>query len=500
VSATPVVDRVLLAALRADLTAADFTVDAVATRLGSVAVAALRREQALPAELATRGRRDPLSVLVRLLTLGRPVGVGEVDTALPTLGTNGLLRLGLATREGGQVTATCDLRPHADESRGWWVASDLSEIETGQALHEDHVLGIGGASMTLAAWTIRRKVDRALDLGTGCGVQALHLADHCRNIVATDVSERALHYGRFNAALADVEVDLRHGDLLEPVSGERFDLVVSNPPFVITPRAAGVPRFEYRDGGLVGDDVVQRLVRTVGDHLEPGGVAQLLGNWEIRAGATWQDRWREWLTGSELDAWVIQREVQDPAEYAELWARDGGSGPGVDGFEQLYAVWLADFAARDVTSIGFGVVTLQRPGSERAPWVDLVEAPGPVGPAMGEVMEAGLAARTWLAERGEAGLLDTAWRCAADVTEERHTRPGAEDPGVIMVRQGGGLRRSVRVDTVTAGLVSVCDGSLTARQALEAIAILLDLEATAVVAAALPTMRDLVVDGLLVRG
>jgi len=336
--------------------------------------------------------------------------------------------------------------------------------------------------------------------GTGCGVQALHLADHCRSIVASDVSERALHYGRFNAALADVEVDLRHGDLLEPVSGERFDLVVSNPPFVITPRAAGVPRFEYRDGGLVGDDVVQRLVRTVGDHLEPGGVAQLLGNWEIRAGATWQDRWREWLTGSELDAWVIQREVQDPAEYAELWARDGGSGPGVDGFEQLYAVWLADFAARDVASIGFGVVTLQRPGSERAPWVDLVEAPGPVGPAMGEVMEAGLAARTWLAERGEAGLLDTAWRCAADVTEERHTRPGAEDPGVIMVRQGGGLRRSVRVDTVTAGLVSVCDGSLTARQALEAIASLLDLEATAVVAAALPTMRDLVVDGFLVRG
>jgi len=499
VSAPPVVDNALLAALRADLASADFTVDAVADSLGPVAVAALRREQAIPGELVTRDRRDPLSVLIRLLTLGRPVASGDVDAALPTLGGDGLLRLGLATREDGQVRAACDLRPHADESRGWWVASDLSEIETGEALHEDHVLGIGGASMTLAAWTIRRDVNRALDLGTGCGVQAFHLGAHCRTIVGTDVSERALGYARFNAALAGLKLDLRRGDLFEPVSGQRFDLIVSNPPFVITPRAEGVPAFEYRDGGLVGDGIVERLVRTVGEHLEPGGVAQFLGNWEIRSGGTWQDRWREWLSGTGLDAWVIQREVQDPAEYAELWSRDGGSHRGVEGFERLYAAWVADFAARDVVSIGFGVVTLQRPREARAPWADLAEVTGAVAPAMGPVVEAGLAARTWLAEVGAAGLLDTAWRCAPDVTEERHTRPGADDPGVIMIRQGGGLRRSVQADTVVAGLVSVCDGSLTARLALEAIARLLELDATAVVAAALPTLHDLVADGLLVR-
>ena len=511
---TPVVDTALLAALRADLAAADFTLDAVAASLGPVAVAALRREQGLPADLATRDRRDPLSVLLRLFTLGRSVAAHEMDTVLPTLGTDGLLRLRLATLEGGSVRATCDLRPHADESHEWWVTSDLSEIETGQPLREDHVLGIGGASMTLAAWTVRRGVERALDLGTGCGVQALHLASHSRTLVATDVSQRALDYARFNAALAGLELDLRRGSLLEPVVGERFDLIVSNPPFVITPRVEGVPLFEYRDGGLVGDGIVERLVRSVGDHLSQGGVAQFLGNWEIRAGATWRDRWGKWLTGTGLDAWVIQREVQDPAEYAELWARDGGSHGGTEGFEQLYAAWLADFAARDVVGIGFGVVALQRPTSDRLPWVDLVEATGPVAPAMGGpggrggmagmagmggTVDAGLAARTWLAEQGEAGLLDTAWRCAADVTEERHTKPGTENPDVILVRQGGGLRRSIPVDTVIAGLVSVCDGSLTARQAFEAIAGLLELEAGAVIASALPTLRALVADGLLVR-
>ena len=493
---TPRLRADLVAALRADLTAAGYTVDGVEAALGPVAAAALHREQRLPADLATRSRTEPVAVLVRLLALGLGVDRDRLEAALPTLGVAGLEALGLVNADGG-LRPRCDLRPYADDSHTWWVASDLSELVTGPPLREDHVIGIGGASTTLAAWTPRRPVARALDLGTGCGVQALHLAAHADTIVATDVSARALDYARFNAALAGLDLDLRQGSLLEPVASERFDLVVSNPPFVITPRADEVPVFDYRDGGLVGDRFVASLVRSVGSVLEPGGVAQLLGNWEVPRGTTWRERWTEWLQGTGLDAWVVQRDEQDPAEYAELWARDSGSQAGVAGFEELYAAWLADFAARDVERIGFGVVTLQRPATHRAPWVDLVEATGPVAPAMGGTVEAGLAARTWLAEHGDTGLLDTAWRCAADVTEERHTRPGAEHPGVIVLRQGGGLRRAVQLDTVLSGLVSVCDGTLTARQALSAIAELLELDPHAVVAAALPVLRDLVADGLL---
>lgn len=493
---TPRIRIDLVAALRADLTAAGYTVDGVEAALGAVASAALHREQRLPADLVTRGRPEPVAVLLRLFALGLGVDRDLLEAALPTLGVAGLEKLGLV-ESGGGLRPMCDLRPYADDSHAWWVASDLSELVTGPPLRPDHVLGIGGASTTLAAWTIRRRVARALDLGTGCGVQALHLAAHADTIVATDVSARALDYARFNAALAGLDLDLRLGSLLEPVAYERFDLVMSNPPFVITPRADGVPVFEYRDGGLVGDGFVESLVRSVGSVLEPGGVAQLLGNWEVPRGTTWRARWTEWLRGTGLDAWVVQRDEQDPAEYAELWARDSGSRAGVAGFEELYAAWLADFAARGVERIGFGVVTLQRPATDRAPWVDLVEATGPVAAAMGAAIEAGLAARTWLAEQGDSGLLDTAWRCAADVTEERHTRPGEEHTGVIRLRQGGGLGRAIQLDTVLAGLVSVCDGTLTARQALVAIAEILGVDGEAVVAAALPVLRELVVDGLL---
>jgi SAM-dependent methyltransferase len=495
---TPVVDGPLIDRLRADLTAAAFTVEGIPARIGPVAAAALDREQDLPALLATEDATDPCGVLVRLFTLGRPVPEESLDRALPTLGTAGAVALGLVTVEGGTTRPTCDLSPYADEAHDWWVASDLSELATRGPLRPDHVLGVGGASMTLAFWTIRRPAARALDLGTGCGVQALHLTSHVDHVVATDVSERALAYAAFNAALAGIDLEVLAGDLLEPVAGRRFDLVVSNPPFVITPRRDDVPLYEYRDGGRPGDTLVRSLVRQVGDVLEPGGVAQFLGNWEIRRGQSWRDVWAEWLDGIQLDAWVVQREVQDPAEYAELWARDGGTQPGSEAYDRLYAAWLADFAARDVESIGFGIVALQRPITDREPWRDLAEAGGPVASPMGPPVDAGLRARTWLAEHTDDEVLDIAWSCAGDVTVEQHSRPGADDPSVILVRQGGGLGRAVRADTLLAAYVGVADGELTARAALDAIATVLEVDPEAVRRDVLPTLRGLVADGLLV--
>jgi methylase of polypeptide subunit release factors len=495
---TPVADPLLLERLRADLTSADFTVDGVAARLGPVASAALHREQPLPALLATQDAQDPCGLLVHLFTLGRPVARAALDAALPSLGADGAQTLRLVVADGEAVRATCDLRPYGDDAHDWWVASDLGEVATRATLPVDHVLGIGGASTTLASWTVRRRVRSALDLGTGCGVQALHLASHAAHVTATDVSRRALAYAVFNATLAGIDLEVLAGDLLEPVAGRRFDLVVSNPPFVITPRVEGVPLYEYRDGGRAGDSLVRSLVAQVGGVLEPGGVAQLLGNWEIPRGRTWRDVWDDWLQGVPLDAWVVQREVQDPAQYAELWARDGGALPGTEAHDRMYAAWLADFAARDVEAVGFGVITLQRPQTEREPWRDLVEALGPVANPMGPAVDAGLRARTWLAEHTDDELLDVAWSCAPDVTEERHGRPGAEDPSVILVRQGGGLGRTVRADTLLAAYLGVADGELTAAAALDAIATVLDVDPEAVRRDVVPAIRGLVADGLLV--
>lgn len=495
----PRLDAALIGALRADLRAADFTLAGVSRVLGPMALAALDREQALPAQRATQDSPCPCATLIRLFTLGDPVDAADLAAALPTLGIAGALALGLVAAEGDALVGLTDVRPYAADGADHWVASDLAELATGGTLHPDHVLGIGGASATLAAWTPRPHVARALDVGTGCGIQALHLLSHADEVVVTDVSERALAYARFNALLNEANWEIRSGSMLDPVAGERFSLIVSNPPFVITPRTGEVPLFGYRDAGERGDAVVANLVRRIGEHLEPGGIAQFLGNWEVRTGTTWQEHVRGWVEGTGLDAWIVQREVQDPAEYAETWARDGGHHSGTADFDRMYAAWLDDFASRDVESIGFGVITVHRPATGRDPFVDLVEVRHPVESPMGPAVLAGVRARDWLAGQDDDTLLDTVWVAAPDVHEERHTVPGAHEPAVILWRQGGGLRRTVALTTVTAAYASVCDGELTARAAAAAIAGLLDLDGGDVAAEVVAFIRDVARDGLLTR-
>ncbi len=500
-SATLRTDPALLDALREDLAAAPFGVEAVEERLGPVAAAAFGRGQTLPARRAVAGASDPLGVLIACFSLGLPTAADDLAVALPRTGVTGAVELGIVEPHGAHVVALCDLRPHGDDlDHTWWVASDPTEHARSGPLPVDHVLGIGGASTTLASWTPRTPVARALDLGTGSGVQALHLSGHAESVVATDLSERALGYAAFNAALNAATWDLRGGSFLDPVAGETFDLIVSNPPFVITPRAEGVPHYEYRDGGAAGDDVVAALTKGVGAHLAPGGIAQLLGNWETTEGEDWRDRVGEWVAESGLDAWVVQRDVQDPAEYAELWSRDGGHLPGTPEHDALVGAWLDDFAARGVTQIGFGIITLHRPTVEREPFVDLVEIGGPVASPMGPTIAAGVATRDHLAGIDDDAVLETAWRCAPDVTTETHAEPGATDPHVIVLRQGGGLRRAIRLDTLDAAFVSVCDGELTARQSLTAISGLLDLPTDEALATGVTLIRRLAADGFLRPG
>ncbi|WP_370525889.1 methyltransferase [Actinotalea sp. JY-7876] len=516
--AAPRTDEALLPLLHADLRAASFSATDVETLVGPVAAAALDREQTLPARRAARAAgAEPLAVLVRLFLCGDDVTRRDLDAALPRVGARGAEHLGIVTAAGAAsqdaVRAAVDLSPVEYEAPGggagtWFVASDMGEAVTGAALRADHVLGVGGASTSLARATIREPRRRTLDLGTGCGIQALYAATHSDDVVATDVSARALAFARFNAALAGMRLDLRRGSMLEPVAGDPgFDLVVSNPPFVITPRhhrdgaapEAGLPHYEYRDGGRAGDDLVRDLVVDVGSVLAPGGVAQLLGNWEHRRGEPWTERVGAWLDRAGLDAWVVQREVLDPAEYAETWLRDGGATADRDtaGWEAAYGAWIDDFAARDVEAVGFGMLLLRR--AQGAPTLRRVEEwTGPLRRPLGDHLAAALRAHDWLVAHDDDALARARLTVAGDVTEERHLRPGAADPSVVLLRQGGGFGRTARAGTALAGLVGACDGELAVGQVVGALAVILDAPADALAAELLPQVRDLVRDGFLV--
>jgi hypothetical protein len=490
--------------LRDDLFAAEYSTSAIDSLWGADAAAALRRGHREPAirALAPGGAT---ATLARLFVLGLDASEDALEAALPSLGVEGAVRLGLVALDGAVVRPLLDLRPHAfvdDLGAGsWWIASDLGEAALRGPIPADHVLGVGGASTTLAGLMMTTRVDTVFDLGTGCGIQALHAARHARRVVATDISRRALDLARLNAAVNGVSnIELRLGSLFAPVTGETFDRVVSNPPFVITPRADGVPEYEYRDGGLVGDALVESVISGVGAHLAPGGVAQLLGNWEYRDGVDAFDRVAEWLDGTALDAWIVEREVQDAALYAETWIRDGGILPRTDEFDRLYAAWLDDFERRGVSSVGFGYITLRRPVDGSPTLRRLERLGGPVGhnaAGLGAHIASTLLAHDRIEGMSDVELAAATLVVAGDVTEERHYWPGDEHPTVMDLRQGGGFGRTFPLGTALAAVVGACDGDLPLGAICSAVAQLLGVDEGELLAEVVPTIRELVVTGFL---
>ncbi|MGP9695299.1 DUF7059 domain-containing protein [Brachybacterium sp. AOP25-B2-12] len=502
----PVTDGAAIAALRADLLAARYDDDHLRALLGPVAADALGREDAAPARRALRDVTDPCAVLFSLFTLGARPDRAMVEAALPRLGVDTAVRLGLLTADTDDpatVRARVDLTPYAAQDDlgeiRWWIASDPSELATGATLPADHVLGVGGASRTLLRITPRTPVDRALDLGCGCGIQALHAARHARAVVATDISPRALAFADFNAALNGIELDLREGSFFAPVAGETFGLIVSNPPFVITPREAGLDAWTYRDGGAAGDAITERVLREIPAHLSPGGTAAMLGNWEIPTGRPWDTRPGGWVRdlAPGIDAWIIQRDREDPAQYAETWARDGGVTERDPRWPGMIDAWLDDFAARDAEGIGFGYVLVRRHREARDDARLLEEVTTTGSGALGAHLDRGLTVLGALADLDDDALGVRRPVRAEDVVERRHLTPGAWDPMLIELVQGAGLGRSVHADQLLAATVGAADGELGLSQILGAVCALTGEDPAEATPRVLAAVRELVRFGML---
>ena len=438
------------------------------------------------------------------------------------------------------------------------IASDWGEL-AGAIPGPDHVMPVGGATRTLAALAAYGADERVLDVGTGCGYHAILAALCGARVTATDVSARALGYARFNAALAGAEIDFRRGSLLEPVRGprsdpadaldsldslsaarERYDVVVSNPPFVITPEAARADGVRtYRDGGREGDSLLAELVGELGDVLAPGGRAWMLGNWEIKASDAAPDQSLgsasdllsdaaqdrpfdavpDWARGpaawirDDLDAWVIQREVLAPPDYAEMWLRDGGQTPRDRGYEKAYAAWLEDFARRGVVGVGMGYISLRAPEGEsgdwdaagsnaedsakRRPWRRFEELSGPAPIDLHGYVE-GVWAHRDLLRAGDSALLAARLVCRG--VEHRLHAPGQPEPFMLKLAQVAGFAVEVQVTSAVAGVVGACDGELTLGALCDAVAQLLGEPVEDVRTEVLPAVRELVGLGILVSG
>ena len=374
-----------------------------------------------------------------------------LDRALPGL-VDPLIGAGILRESAGEVVALLDMRPYAsDDGASGWVVSDLSpHLDTmNHPMRPDFVLGVSTASSTLAQLTIRRPAERALDLGTGCGVQSLHLAQHVGTVVATDLNPRAIQLARLTAKINSIKLDLRQGDLFAPVAGEKFDWIVTNPPYVMSPLSPDIERLTYREGhrpetawSTMSCGVVRRTSSRVGCcRCWPTGPISREATGLSESG---------WVASTGCDAYVVQRETLDPSEYVEMWLSDAGLA-GSPEYRRRYREWLDYFAELNLKPSGWAGSSFSatagrsRTSASRTGPTRSSSAPRPV-------FDEGFKAVD-LARSSDADLLAYDWQLAEDVAEETRGSPGAADPRTIVLRQQRGFRRALQADTALAAVL-----------------------------------------------
>jgi hypothetical protein len=294
-------DRDAVIALRRVLYTHGFAGAAVPSALGGP----LRSKNFLRADLSLYLRRlaalTPINTLIKLFVLDQWVEESAV-LALAPLDLSDVRMMGLVEEGPQGVRARVRLSSYCDLI----LAHDRYDEQSAR-LSEDHVLDVNPTTITLASLMVRRPARSALDLGTGCGVLALLAARHSERVVGIDLNARALNLAAFNSLLNGVEPWNGARAAFEPVAGSCFDLVVCNPPYVISPGA-----YVFRDSGRKGDAL---FVRSHPPHARlPRGRQVRLdpGNW---ARAPGEDGQRRPLAGrrSSCDSWLLHSNTQDPA-------------------------------------------------------------------------------------------------------------------------------------------------------------------------------------------
>jgi len=402
---------------------------------------------------------EPLRTLMRLFILSSEVDGSALEAAVDPEHTDVMVRAGLIVRDGERYRPTVRLTPFGP----WIVASDLLERHVEGA--PDFVLGPFGTTRRLAALALPGPFDSVLDLGAGGGALALELSASSARVVATDVNERAVAFARFNAAINGADhMDGRVGSLFEPVGGERFDLIVCNPPYVISPDDT----FVYRDGGT---EICRAIVRDAPAHLNDGGHLQMLAEWPQRAGKPWHAEVEAWLDGLAVDAWVLREYQMSPDAYAETWLkqeyhRRGGVPEGE------VARWREHLAGLGVEAVAGGLIVIGT-GRGGEPIRSYRDMPSRGKDAAGPSLGRWLSAQRLFAEVGDsAEILDAPLVPAPTLERTRRSEPTGSGWNQLQseLRPREGLRFGANVDPVAEEVVGLMGPGRTARQAMEEMA------------------------------
>jgi len=429
-----------------------------------------------------------LNALLRWFWLGCSQNQSQVGDLVGKEFLTLLIESGLVEVDGDWLTARAMLLPFD----GFLVASDHPSAF--EQHHAELVLWPNPTSKFLNKFAVRRHSRATLDLGAGGGILSLSAARYSDLVVATDLNARAVTFAQFNVRLNGIDnIEVLTGDCFAPVSGQRFDLILSNPPFFITPQTD----YLFCDNSMELDGLCRRLVKEAPAHLNEGGYMQMLCEWAQVAGQPWEERIDEWLEDTGCDAWVMKGLTQDPAEYAQHRIREISQDPTNDA--ELYAGYMNYYRQRGVEAIHDGLVVLRRRAGTN--WVRIEEVPKTPTGDLGELILSTFAAHDLLREmEGDEQLLATRPKLAPHVRLEQICEQGGGQwrAESLTLRLVSGFPFHLTVQPLVAEFLATCDGTRTAEEAIQDFAITANAPLETVRSECLVMIRKLIERGFIV--
>jgi predicted RNA methylase len=487
--AAPLADAHACQRIRDVLANAGYTEQGVCNVLGIENLGRLR-EKKLPALLRRTGGGTPLEILVRLFVLGQPAELGGAQRAIAPMTIEEWQEIGLLGVRDSSAVGCYQLRCY----RELILAYDFPRRGPG-GLPQDYVMGVSPSSLVLAGMTVRRENVSSLDLGSGCGIQAILAAPHSQRVIGVDCNPRAVDVARFNAALNGIgNVEFREGDMFAPVRGEKFDLIVSNPPFIISPEN----RHFFLNSGLEADEICRRIVKQAPEFLEDGGYCVLNANWAVIEKEDWRARLASWFEDTGCNGLAFVQDTRDLGEYAASLIEVGMNDDAE--YMRTFDTWMDYYAKLRIGGIGQGVIVMRR-ASGGANWFGVETAPPNMTYPSGDDVAHLLALRTFLHSLpGELDLLDARLKLAANVRLDQicEAANGGWRAVSGRVRRVGGLEYSGALDGPSAMALAKLDGSRPLKDHLSEMAAALNMDLKSMIPSALPIIQRLVEQGFLV--
>ena len=435
-------------------------------------------------------RNDPkLRAICSLFLMQIPVSAREAIDALAPASIESLIEAGLLRVEEGSVHARLRIVP----TESSLALMDLSP--GANPLPDDYVMGPSSSTSLIMSGTIRKPVKRMLDLCAGSGIQSLEASAHSETVTAVEKNVRAIQLGKFCAILNGKQnIEFRESDFYSAVEGERFDLIVANPPFVIAP---GHERM-FLDGGLGADRVVEHVVRNAPRFPEENGYCQLVCDWANYKEIDSEERLRGWVADAGCDMLVMRIQTSKMSDYPAGWLASVYSLPPAE-YHAKYREWIEYYEREGIESMSSGLIFLRR-RSAASNWFHLTSEAHDFGKFTGAEAERLFAAKDFLEDHASHdALLSQRLTLNKDVRFDQRMIADAESWTVAecALAMSHARVQPVPTDPYVGGLCSRLRGDRPLRDVLAQMAAALRVEPVGLARQILPMIRDLIERGYL---